>query len=393
VFRPGRVDALLGVPVPPEKAQGILRGLGFTLREGVEGTSAEIPSWRGDVAREVDLIEEVARHYGLDKIPPTVPPGRGAEGLRPWQSRLRTVREALAGAGLTEVITHAFVSDAAAGELAPPRVALQNPLSEEQGVLRSSLVVPGLVGVLQTNLRRGRRDARLFEVGRVFLPQDENADEDAWPVREVQRLGLLLAGTDGAAHWSARPRKADFFDATGILHALAHRLSLPLWELRGGEGLPAFLHPGQSAEVWSGGRSLGYVGVVHPEQAQKWELRDDTVVAEIDLTPLLQPRPATRVRALPRFPAVARDLSISCAEEVSAGALEASIRDAAGDLLREVLVVDRYEGPPLPPGRVSLTVTLTYQDPGRTLTGEEVQASVRRVMDALRAAGCEIRGE
>jgi phenylalanyl-tRNA synthetase beta chain len=393
VFRPGRVDAVLGVPVPPEKAQATLRGLGFALREGVEGMSAEIPSWRGDVAREVDLIEEVARHHGLDKVPSTVPPGRGAEGLRPWQSRLRTVREALAGAGLTEVVTLAFVSDKAAGEAAPPRVPLQNPLSDEQSVLRSSLVVPGLVSVLQTNLRRGRRDARIFEVGRVFLPQDEGADEDAWPVREVQRLALLLAGAGGSAHWSARPRKSDFFDATGILHVVAQRLSLPPWELRGGDGLPAFLHPGQSAEVWTGGQAVGYVGVVHPEQAQKWDLRDDTVVAELDLTPLLQPRPATRVRTLPRFPAVARDLSISCAGETSAGALEGTIREAAGELLREVAVVDRYEGAPLPPGRVSLTVTLMYQDPGRTLTGDEVQASVRRVMDALRASGCEIRGE
>jgi phenylalanyl-tRNA synthetase beta chain len=200
-------------------------------------------------------------------------------------------------------------------------------------------------------------------------------------------------------HWSGRPRKADFFDATGVLHVLGQRLGLPLWELRApgeppeNQSAPPFLHPGKSAEIWSGGHRIGYVGAVHPRQAEAWELRDETVVAEIDLDPLLQARPASRFRALPRFPMVARDLSIACATSVPAGTLEARIREAAGDLLRGVSVVDRYEGPPLPAGTVSLTVTLQYQHPSRTLTGDEVQASVRRVMDALRGAGCEIRGE
>jgi phenylalanyl-tRNA synthetase beta chain len=390
MFRPGRADALLGVPVPGEESQRILEGLGFTVRESVEGTSVEIPSWRGDASREADLVEEVGRHYGLDKIPSTVPPGRGAEGLRPWQQRLRAVRHALAGAGLVEVITYAFVSDRASDGHVPPRTALRNPLSDEQGVLRTSLVVPGLIGVLQTNLRRGRRDAHLFEVGRVFLP----GDQPDWPVKEVQRMGLLMTGSGQPAHWSARPRKADFFDATGVLHVLGQRLGLPLWELRApGEGLPPFLHPGKAAEIWNGGQRIGHVGAVHPQQAEAWELREETVVAELDLDPLLQARPASRFRALPRFPMVARDLSIACATSVPLGDLESSIRAAAGDLLRDVWVVDRYEGAPLKPGTVSVTVTLQYQHPSRTLTGDEVEASVRRVRDALRAAGCEIRGE
>lgn len=390
-FRPGRADALLGVPVPPERAQAILDGLGFATRESIEGVAVSVPSWRGDVAREVDLIEEVGRHHGLDKIPPTVPPGRGAGGLRPEQARLRAVREALAGAGLTEVVTYAFVSDQAAGGHVPPRVPLRNPLSEEQGVLRTSLVVPGLIGVLQTNLRRGRRDARLFEVGRVFLRREP--PEGDWPVREVQRLGLLLSGSGSPAHWSDRPRRADFFDATGALHVVGQRLGMPLWELRAAEAPPPFLHPGKAAEVWTGGRAIGYVGAVHPRQAEAWELRDETVVAELDLDPLLQPRAAPRFLALPRYPMVARDLSIACPAGVSAARIGGMIRQAAGELLRDVWVVDRYEGPPLAPGTVSVTVTMQYQHPSRTLTGDEVQASVRRVVEALHAAGCEIRGE
>jgi phenylalanyl-tRNA synthetase beta chain len=180
VFRPGRADALLGVPVPAEESQRILAGLGFTMRESVEGISVEIPSWRGDASREADLIEEVGRHYGLDKIPSTVPPGRGAEGLRPWQQRLRAVRDALAGAGLVEVITYAFVNDRAADGHVPPRTALRNPLSDEQGVLRTSLVVPADRRVPGTPPRR--RDAHL-RVGGCSCRSRPLAGS------EVQRLG------------------------------------------------------------------------------------------------------------------------------------------------------------------------------------------------------------
>jgi phenylalanyl-tRNA synthetase beta chain len=392
VFRPARANARLGVEVPAGEPERILKGLGFVLEAGPEPGSftARIPTWRGDVAREVDLIEEVGRHHGLDKVPATLPPAQGAEGLRPAQARLRTLREALAGAGLNEVITYAFVSDRAAGDHVPPRVALRNPLSDEQGVLRTSLVVPGLVGVLQLNQRRGRRDAQLFEVGRVFLPGDR---PEAWPVREVQRLGLLLSGVHPPPHWSARPRKGDVYDAIGLLQLLAQRLGRPEWDVRAGAPVPAFLHPGQSAAVWSGEASVGYVGRIHPDQAAAWELREETVVAELDLEPLLAPRPAVRVRPLPRFPGVTRDLSVVVPAGLAARTLEEAIRPAAGELLRGVEVTDRYEGPPLLPGTVSLTVMLTYQDPARTLTGDEVQASVRKVVEALRAQGAEIRGE
>src|SRR6185295_12427885 len=133
-----------------------------------DGTSFRVPTWRGDVAREADLIEEVGRHHGLDKIPSTVPPARGAEGLRTHQARERAVREILAGFGLTEVVNYAFVASDAAAPDPSPRVRLANPLSADQDVLRSSLVVPGLVANLKTNLSHGRRDVRLFEVGRVF---------------------------------------------------------------------------------------------------------------------------------------------------------------------------------------------------------------------------------
>jgi phenylalanyl-tRNA synthetase beta chain len=385
VFRLERAAAMLGTNVPEGRAREILIGLGFGVKEQAGGWSVEVPSWRGDVSREADVVEEVGRHLGIDRIPSTVPPSRGAEGLRPAQATARAVREALVGAGLTEVINYAFVSDADAGTHAPPRLRLANPLSEEQAALRSSLVMPGLVGTLRANLRQGRRDLRVFEVGRVFGPTPRGPAEEA-------RVGLLLAGA-GAAHWSASPPPADFFDGKGVVELLAQRLGIGPFSFAA-DGAPAFLHPGKSAVLLLGGRPRGYVGVLHPDVAETWELRDDAVVAELELDVLTAVTPPpVRFRPLPRAPAVARDLSVVADESVPAAEIEARVREAAGALLKDVAIVKRYMGPPIPPGKASLTLSLVYQDPGRTLTGEEVQASVDHIVAALRAAGLEIRGE
>jgi phenylalanyl-tRNA synthetase beta chain len=383
-LRLDRAAAMLGTTVPEGPAREILTGLGFGVKEQTGSWSVEVPSWRGDVSREADVIEEVGRHLGLDRIPSTVPPSRGAEGLRPAQAATRAVREALAGAGLTEVVNYAFVSDADAGTHAPPRLRLANPLSEEQAALRSSLVMPGLVGTLRANLRQGRRDLRVFEVGRVFGRTPNGPAEEA-------RLGLLLAGA-GAMHWSASPPPADFFDGKGVVELLAQRLGVGPFSFAA-DGAPGFLHPGKSAVLLLGGRPRGYVGVLHPDVMETWELRDEAVVAELELDVLTAVTPPVRFRPLPRAPAVVRDLSVIADESVAAAEIDARVREAAGELLKEVSIVKRYAKPPIPPGKASLTLSLVYQDPGRTLTGEEVQASVDRIVAALRAVGLEIRGE
>jgi phenylalanyl-tRNA synthetase beta chain len=373
----------VGTAVGEDEARRILGGLGFDLGPARgEGLSAQVPTWRSDVSREVDLIEEVARHYGYAKIPSTLPPGRGVEGLRPWQATERAVRDVLVGAGLVEVINYAFAPDAPAG--AVPRMALQNPLAEDQGALRDALVVPGLLKTLQSNARRGTRDVRIFEIGRVFLPAPG-------PPAEERRLGLLLSG-GGAPHWSARRRAADFFDAKGVLEVLARRLGG--FEFRAGDGLPPHVHPGKAAVVSWNGRPLGYVGALHPDVAAAWELRDETVVAELSLEPIFAAPPrVARFEAVSRFPAVARDVSIVCDADLSAAELERVVRGAAGERLQSVTVTDRYQGPPVPAGKVGLTMSLLYHDASRTLTGEEVQASMEAVVKGLKARGAEIRGE
>ena len=384
VLRLARLDQLLGIEVPPASTKRILNGLGFGVN-GEKELTVTVPTWRSDVAREVDLVEEVARHHGLHKIPPTLPPARSVEGLRPHQVRERAVRELLVGAGFSEVISYAFLSEAATAPVAGGTLALVNPLSEDQAVLRRSLAVPGLLNVLAVNLRHGRRDVRVFEIGSAFFP------EQPLPV-EQKRLAFLLHGAVGEPHWSEKRRAADLYDAKGMVEAIGRRLNVPVTFER--EGAPAYLHPGQSATVVSHGKVIGSIGVLHPDQAEKWGLREPAVLAELQLDDLLAATPkAARLEPLPRFPAVTRDLSVECEESRAAASLEKEIRAAGGPHLRSVEVADRYTGEKVARGKMSLTLTLRYQHPERTLTGEEVQQSIDQVVAALRGSGAEIRGE
>jgi phenylalanyl-tRNA synthetase beta chain len=383
-LRVPQLRRVLGALVPAAEARGILLGLGFVVSDPRgETMTAEVPTWRSDVSREADLVEEVGRHHGLSSIPGTLPPGAGVEGLRPAQAMERAVREVLVGAGLDEVVNYAFVADAAAGE--EPRVRLANPLAEDQGALRNALVMPGLLSTLRSNLRRGTRDVRIFELGRVFLPSS------GAPLEE-RRLGLLITGA-ATKHWSEeRRRGADFFDAKGILEILARRVGR--LDFEPGKRLPSHVHPGKAARVLWNGQELGYVGALHPDAVEAWEAREETVVAELSLEPVLAaPRAAPRFEPLSRFPEVARDVSVVCDDSLTAAELERTVRAAAGGLLRSSTVTDRYQGPPVPAGKVGLTLSLVYHDPSRTLTGEEVQSSVDAVLKGLRARGAEIRGE
>jgi phenylalanyl-tRNA synthetase beta chain len=382
-LRKGRASGLLGDEVPESEARRVLLGLGFKAEKG-SSTVFEVPTWRQDVSREADLIEEVGRHHGLGRVPSTLPPARSLVGLRPHQVRDRALRAFLTASGLFETITYPFVAPGEAGD----QVALANPLSAEEGRLRRSLVSPGLLRALEVNLRHGLRDVRLFEVGRVFLPAAAAAPAPSEP----RRLGVIVAGQAPPRHWSGAPRPADFYDLKGLLEGLFAHLGVATPKLEKGD-VPEYLHPGRSAAVvWEGSR-LGFVGSVHPTRAQQWELRDETLVLEIDVDPLLEaPRTAVRSRPLPRFPGVERDLSLLCDRSVPAATLVAAAGKAGGDRLEDVRIVDRYDRPPVPEGKISLSLSLRFQDPERTLTGDEVQAAVDAVVEGLRREGAEIRG-
>ena len=386
-LRQARAEAVLGTRLEEGECRRILEGLGFLLGPGQGGeTSVTLPSWRADVTREIDVIEEIARHHGLDKIESTFPRSSLAGALRPWQARERALGDALAAAGFDEAVHYAFVSEKEAAWVEGPRVALANPLSEEQSVLRNSLVVPGLIGALRANESQGRRDVALFEIGRVFLPT-------AGPPKEERRAGVLWAGRARLAHWSERARDVDFFDVKGLLEVVLGRLGAGDLEWTA-EGAPPFLHPGQAALVKRKGRPLGYAGRVHPDVIGAFALRGSPVVAELLVEELLHEEPkAERVHSLDRFPPVPRDLSVLVDEKLAARELLAKVSGVGAPLLRSASVVDRYLGPPVALGKVSLTLALVFQDPERTLTGEEVQEAVDRIVVAIQSLGGEIRRE
>lgn len=384
-LRAPRVPALLGADVPAAEVERLLRGLGFGVERVTGGWQVQVPGWRNDVTREIDLLEELARHRGLAAFPNALPPASGAGFLSARQKAERLVRRTLTGAGLDEAINYAF-TPTSGPTLAAEGTALRlaNPLSEEQGVLRSSLVVPGLLRNLQTNLRQGRREVRVFELGRVFLPGQPKPLEEA-------RLGILLAGP-WQPHWSAKSREANVYDLLGLIEALLQRFGRAGALTLEQHALPPHLHPGRGARLLLDGRAWGWAGELSPELAQSLDLRDRALAAELTLDALVDTGAPVRVAPLPRFPAVERDLSLLLDASVAARELEARVRAAAGPLLRRVSFVDRYDRPPVPAGKVSLTLSLRFQHAERTLTAEEAQAATEQVITALRGTGVEIRG-
>jgi phenylalanyl-tRNA synthetase beta chain len=293
----------------------------------------------------------------------------------------------LTGVGLVEVVNYAFVAGAQVDAAAEERTRLANPLTEEQDTLRTSIVMPGLVDTLRANLRVGRRDVAVFELGRVFV-RTEGAP------REERRLGVLLSGSTSPHHWSMKSRPFDLFDLKGVVELLFARLGQPVPQIDRESVPPGFLHPGRAVCLRRDGQAMGWAGALHPDVRAARELKDETVVLEIGLDGVLEAAPGVaRFSALDRFPAVERDLSILCDEATPAAEIDARVRAAAGQGLRSVSLLDRYTGNQVPPGKVSLTVSLRFQDPERTLTSEEVQAAVDGVVRELRTAGLEIRGE
>jgi len=253
--------------------------------------------------------------------------------------------------------------------------------------MRTSLVVPGLLGTLRTNGRLGRRDVAVFEMGRVFVGR-------SGAPREERRLAILLSGSTHPHHWSMKPRPFDLFDMKGIGELLFARLGERSLDIDRTAVLPPHVHPGRGVGVKRSGVAVGYAGALHPDVRAAWELKDEAVVLEVAMDGVLDAvPPVPRFAALDRFPPVDRDLSVVCDESTPAAEIDARVRATGGARLRSVSLLDRYTGNQVPPGKVSLTVSLRFQDPERTLTGEEVQEAVDGVIRELRAAGFEIRGE
>lgn len=360
----GESERLLGIPIEPTTAASYLRRLGF----GVSGSGdlvVTVPSFRPDVSRPADLVEEVARIHGYDKIPATLPFGKG--GVLPkWLRNDRLFRQVMVGAGYFEVWNFDFMAIEAVDMMAIPPgdrrrtpVEVRNPLSEEQRHLRTTLL-PGLLHGIALNQARNIGDVAIFEMGTVFFPSEgELPDQPA-------RLAFVACGRVPGPSWAERPER-DARDASGLVETLFAALHLESGLEQAQE--PGY-HPGRCARILLDGHPVGVVGEIHPAVSERFGIGGRVAAGELDLALLIPQRTAFQVPSL--FPPVVFDLAFDVADSVAAGGLIEVIQEAAGDLLERARIFDVFRGRPLEAGRTSVAVRLTFRAMDRTLTDEEL---------------------
>jgi phenylalanyl-tRNA synthetase beta chain len=380
-LRRERLARLLGASVPDGDVERILRRLGVDVTPSGDGWDVVAPTFRVDLVREVDLIEEVGRHYGFDRLEPTFPVVTAA--APPPDQRIprdQLVRRVLTAAGLSEAVTFGFLEAATVSVFSSGAVGIANPLSAKFDTLRPTLLA-GLVDAVAHNRRHGRRDVALFEIGTRFAA-------DA----ETRGVGLAWTGTATSDHWSGTAREVDFFDIKGVVEVMSDALGVPI---RLAPNAESFLAAGQSASiVVADGPGVdaivGFAGRLAPSVAESRGLpvQDAVFVAELDLDALARARVTVSdaTRPLPRYPSVVRDLSIVVPDILPAEIIRGTIQTAGRGTPAPLVAVsffDRYLGAGIAAGRVSVSVRLTFQAPDRTLTDAEVQRSVDAILSAL----------
>jgi phenylalanyl-tRNA synthetase beta chain len=398
-LRRSRIERVIGVCPPHEEVVRILHALGFAVDDSGLAPQVVVPSFRRDIVQEDDLVEEIIRVWGYDKIPSTLAGGGVLQPVvRPAGLTLsRAITGALTSAGLSQAVTYAFVDPArlkAMGWDAPEAlITLQNPLSAERSVLQPSLA-PALLEVVALNGSRQIPDVRAFEIGQTFAPhREEDGDR---PAHEELWLGVAMTGQRAPRAWHAPRERVDVYDVKGAVELAVHAAAVGEMETTPyapGEG-PRYLEQGRAAAISVGGRPIGWLGEVALGAREAFDLSAPVFLAELSLTALLDlPRREIRYQPLPRFPAVERDVAVVVAAEVTAGQIEAAIRSMKLPLLSRITLFDVYEGGQVGTGKRSLAWSLTFQAPDRTLTDTEVnELHARIVAEISRRFAAEIRG-
>ncbi len=408
----GQVKRLLGVDFPRDEAARILKALEFDVQPiGNDGLRATAPPHRLDIQEgAADLIEDLVRIHGYDRLPATLL----ADRLPRQQTNVPLVfeerlRDLLVGCGLQEVINYALTTPEKESPLLPRRgmsaanpagegaagyLLLQNPISSERVALRQTLLA-GVLDNTAANLRN-TDDVRLFELGFIYVPKPGQPLPE-----EPRRLALVLTGkrrqeswTDSALGQSAATPALDFFDLKGTLEALAG--DLHLGDVRYQPSQAAYLHPGKAAVLLAGAKRLGDFGQLHPKVAEAYGLGGRSVlVADLDVDALQAAAPSRySYEAVPRFPAALRDIAVVVEETISADKVAGEIRTAGGDLLRHIRLFDLYRGDSIPAGTKSLAYALSYQAGDRTLTDKEVDKTHKKIEDRLKhVLKASIRGK
>ncbi len=384
-LRPSRVAHVLGVAVPATETADILRRLGCEVTTTGEEYSVTVPTFRADLEREIDLIEEVARVHGFENIPSTLPPRRsGWGGLTPVQAGMREIEDLLAGAGLFQVIPYSFADERWADRLRlepddqrRTTVRITNPLSGDQSTMRTMLL-PGLLATAQSNTAVREEQVHIFEMGRVFRPGDDSLPD------ERTHIGLLVAGRWDEESWQKTDTPVDYYLAKGLVERLCAGLGCRLTYAIEPE---PFLHPGKSAGIRDrDGRLIGWLGEVHPLVLQAYDLQSPVVAAELDAALLIAASPGSKAfQDLLVYPVVEQDLALVVDSSVPAASVVESLHRAGGELLTDAHVFDVYQGSQVGEGKKSLAVRLSFRAPDRTLSEAEVNTLREEMLVKLRA--------
>ncbi|WP_431711599.1 phenylalanine--tRNA ligase subunit beta [Glutamicibacter uratoxydans] len=388
----GYANALVGVDYSDEQIITALEGIGGTVTRTTEGFEVSAPSWRPDLGAKEDLVEEVARIVGYDKIPSTLPVAPPGRGLTRIQAQRRRILQGLADAGLTEVLAYPFVSAAqnqsfgsAQAETEVASVKLANPISSEYGLLRTSLL-PGLLDIVRRNLGRGFRDLALYEGGLVFLPKEQLgssylpplgikpsdevlADLNAGIPEQPWHIAAVLTGHEARAGVEYAPRAWDWADALSTAQSVAGILGV---ELEVAQGSHQAFHPGRTAVLKLNDEVVGYAGELHPALLKDLDLPARTVAMELNAEALMLAAPEVVVaQQLTTQPLATQDVALVVDQAVVAGEVLAALREGAGDLLEDIALFDVYSGKGIEDGKKSLAFGLRFRATDRTLTADE----------------------
>ncbi|WP_282019977.1 phenylalanine--tRNA ligase subunit beta [Planomicrobium okeanokoites] len=382
---PDFINSRLGMKIRFDDMLDILNRLQFKTEAMNNQLMISVPTRRQDIQIEEDIVEEIARLYGYDEIPSTLPetattPG----GLSPYQQKRRIVRNYMEGAGLLQATTYSLTSEKSATQFAMKQTELTRllmPMSEERSTLRQS-ILPHLLESVSYNTARRTDSVALYETGSIFLKANDEL------LNEEEHLAAAITGLWLDNSWQGEKKAVDFFVLKGIVEGLAAKLDI---ELEFERGEMDGLHPGRTAFITLDGRRIGIIGQLHPNEQKARDLKT-TIVMELNLAELFKEQTEPLVYTqVPRYPSITRDVALELSKIVEAGTIEKLIRSAGGKLLKDVRVFDLYEGDNLEAGKKSVAFSLTYFDPEKTLTDEEVTAVHEKVVGALKESGAELR--
>jgi phenylalanyl-tRNA synthetase beta chain len=375
-LRRQKIAAALGAEVSDAVVEEIFTRLELKPRRTGDGWSVEVPTFRVDLAAEEDLLEEIARHHGFDKFPATMPPSRGLGSLLPHEARTRQLRNTLSASGYSEIYTFSFSNEELERRFYPDiePVRLQNPMSEEESILRVSLV-PGLLKTIQWNLNRGNRDLQLYELSKVYRAGGE---------RRTLILGACGDLRTTGVHETRR--ELDFYTLKGDIEEILRGFGAPMRFTA--DNIPKYYHPGRFARVGH----LAVFGELHPDYAEPFKFRQRVYIAEIDMELLLANISTRQVDQIPKYPAIRRDFSLLLDKGTQYGAVQRTIADTGISELVRVEPFDRMQSGAFPATKYSLSISVTYQSTERTLTDVEVESFDRKILQAIEERlGAELR--